>query len=264
MRGVALCEALFVRLTCVWRCARRSGGWWLDCWPWSRRKSCRPVMARCIFPAFSHYRYGPWHCFFVLKIIASIVSIGSGFRGGLFFSSLLVGALGGHLLAVALATVWPDGHFDSNAYAVISMSGLSAAVIGGPLTMTFIALETTGDLWLTTAVLIAVIISSQVTRELFRLLVRDLAVPFARRDHPQRGRYRVVRDLTVGKMMRRDVRTVPVTASVRLIPRALPIGSSATGWRSTTVAATRQGAESRTCMARKPRWIIHKELCAQY
>ena len=38
------------------------------------------------------------------------------------------------------------------------MGGLSAAVIGGPLTMTFIALETTGDLWLTTAVLIAVII----------------------------------------------------------------------------------------------------------
>ena len=32
-------------------------------------------------------------------------------------------------------------------------------MIGGPLTMTFIALETTGDLWLTTAVLIAVIIS---------------------------------------------------------------------------------------------------------
>ena len=44
---------------------------------------------------------------------------------------------------------------------------MSAAVIGGPLTMTFIALETTGDLWLTTAVLIAVIIASQVTREVF-------------------------------------------------------------------------------------------------
>jgi CIC family chloride channel protein len=29
----------------------------------------------------------------------SIVSLGSGFRGGLFFSSLLIGALGGHLLA---------------------------------------------------------------------------------------------------------------------------------------------------------------------
>ena len=104
---------------------------------------------------------------FVLKIAASIVSLGSGFRGGLFFSSLLMGAFGGHLLASALAMVLPSWHFDTNAYAVIGMSGLSAAIIGGPLTMTFIALETTGDLWLTTAVLIAVIISSQVTREAF-------------------------------------------------------------------------------------------------
>jgi CIC family chloride channel protein len=33
--------------------------------------------------------------------------------------------------------------------------------------MTFIALETTGDFWLTAAVLIAVIVSAQVTREAF-------------------------------------------------------------------------------------------------
>ena len=36
---------------------------------------------------------------FVLKIVASVISLGSGFRGGLFFSSLLIGALGGNLLA---------------------------------------------------------------------------------------------------------------------------------------------------------------------
>ncbi len=62
---------------------------------------------------------------------------------------------------------WPTIYFDPNAYAVIGMSALAASVIGGPLTMIFIALETTGDLWLTTAVLIAVIIAAQVTREVF-------------------------------------------------------------------------------------------------
>ena len=36
---------------------------------------------------------------FVLKPLASIVSLGSGFRGGLFFASLLLGALGGQLFA---------------------------------------------------------------------------------------------------------------------------------------------------------------------
>ena len=58
-------------------------------------------------------------------------------------------------------------HANPDAYAIIGMGALSVSVIGGPLTMTFIALETTGDLWLTTAVLIAVIISMQVTREFF-------------------------------------------------------------------------------------------------
>ena len=104
---------------------------------------------------------------FVLKALASIVSLGSGFRGGLFFASLLLGALGGQLFAVGLNAVWPGSHADPDAYAIIGMGALSVSVIGGPLTMTFIALETTGDLWLTTAVLIAVIVSMQVTREFF-------------------------------------------------------------------------------------------------
>src|ERR1700722_7650397 len=104
---------------------------------------------------------------FVLKIVASIASLGSGFRGGMFFSSLLIGALGGHMLAVALTMLWPTVYFDPKAYGVVGLSGLAAAVIGGPLTMIFIALDTTGDLWLTTAVLVAVIIAAQVTREVF-------------------------------------------------------------------------------------------------
>ena len=39
----------------------------------------------------------------VLKSIASAISIGSGFRGGLFFASLFLGALVGKAFAGALA-----------------------------------------------------------------------------------------------------------------------------------------------------------------
>jgi len=42
---------------------------------------------------------------FLLKIAASIVSLGSGFRGGMFFSPLPMGALGGELVAVAPAMI---------------------------------------------------------------------------------------------------------------------------------------------------------------
>ncbi len=164
---------------------------------------------------------------FVLKIAASIASLGSGFRGGLFFSSLLIGALGGHLLAVALTMFFPTYYFDPNAYAVIGMSALAASVIGGPLTMIFIALETTGDLWLTTAVLIAVIISAQVTREGFGYSFATWR--FHLRGETIRSASDVgwMRDLTVGSMMRQDVQTVHASTTIENFREAFPLGSAA-------------------------------------
>jgi chloride channel protein, CIC family len=164
---------------------------------------------------------------FVLKIVASIASLGSGFRGGMFFSSLLIGALGGHLLAVALTMFWPTFYFDPNAYAVIGMSALSASVIGGPLTMIFIALETTGDLWLTTAVLIAVIIAAQMTREVFGYSFATWR--FHLRGETIRSAADVgwMRDLTVDKMMRQDVQTAYAGSTVAAFREAFPLGSTA-------------------------------------
>ena len=162
---------------------------------------------------------------FVLKILASIASLGSGFRGGMFFSSLLIGALGGHLMAVALTMTFPTFYFDPNAYAVIGMSALAASVIGGPLTMIFIALETTNDLWLTTLVLIAVIISAQVTREAFGYSFATWR--FHLRGETIRSAADVgwMRDLTVGKMMRQDVQTVHASTNVASFREAFPLGS---------------------------------------
>jgi CIC family chloride channel protein len=164
---------------------------------------------------------------FVLKMLASIASLGSGFRGGMFFSSLLIGALGGHLLAVGLSLMWPTMYVDPNAYAVIGMSALSASIIGGPLTMTFIALETTGDLWLTTAVLIAVIIAAQVTREVFGYSFATWR--FHLRGETIRSAADVgwMRDLTVEKMMRVDVQTVSATATIEAFRKEFPLSSTA-------------------------------------
>jgi CIC family chloride channel protein len=166
---------------------------------------------------------------FLLKIAASIASLGSGFRGGLFFSSLLIGSLGGHLLAEAITMTWPMMNFDTNASAVIGMSALSASVIGGPLTMTFIALETTGDLWLTTAVLIAVIIAAQLTREVFGYSFATWR--FHLRGETIRSAADIgwMRDLSVEKMMRQDVETTKASATIAEFREAYPLGSTAYG-----------------------------------
>ena len=167
MRGVALCESMFSRLALrpTWRTMSRRVLVGLFAMVSPQVMSSGHGALR--IAGMLDLSFDFVALLFVLKILASIASLGSGFRGGMFFSSLLIGALGGHLLAVALTMMFPTIYFDPNAYAVIGMSALAAAVIGGPLTMIFIALETTNDLWLTTLVLIAVIISAQVTREVF-------------------------------------------------------------------------------------------------
>jgi CIC family chloride channel protein len=163
---------------------------------------------------------------FVLKIFASIVSLGSGFRGGLFFASLLLGAIGGRLFAVAANALWPGLMLDANVYEIIGIGALSASIIGAPLTMTFIALETTNDFWLASAVLIAVLISTQITREIFGYSFATWR--FHLRGETIRSAADVgwIRDLTVGRMMRPDFHTVQRDTSIEAFRIQFPLGST--------------------------------------
>jgi len=227
MRGVASCEALFLRLNVRPALRTAIGGLIVGALAIAAPQVMSSGHGALHLSGMVRLSLWTLALFFLLKIAASIISLGAGFRGGMFLSSLLIGALGGNLLADVLVMVWPSASFDSNAYAVISMSALSAAVIGGPLTMTFIALETTGDLWLTTAVLIAVIVSRQVTREAFGYSFATWR--FHLRGETIRSAADIgwMRDLTVGKMMRHDVRTVPTATTVAAFREAFPLGSSA-------------------------------------
>ncbi len=226
MRGVAACEQLFVRVRIK---------------PWLRPAIAGAVVGglALVSPQVMSSGHGALHLtglfklpmatlaiIFLLKSLSSIVSLGSGFRGGLFFASLLLGALGGQLFAIGVTSVFPSLHLDPDAFALIGLSALSASVIGGPLTMTFIALELTGDLWLTTAVLIAVIIARQVTREFFGYTFATWR--FHLRGETIRSAADVgwIRDLTVGQMMRADVRTTPVETPVSAFREAFPLGST--------------------------------------
>jgi CIC family chloride channel protein len=163
---------------------------------------------------------------FVLKIFASIVSLGSGFRGGLFFASLLLGAIGGRLFAAGSGALWPGLMLDANVYEIIGVGALSASIIGAPLTMTFIALESTGDFWLATAVLISVLISTQITREIFGYSFATWR--FHLRGETIRSAADVgwIRDLTVGRMMRPDFHTVQRDTSIEAFRTQFPLGST--------------------------------------
>jgi chloride channel protein, CIC family len=161
----------------------------------------------------------------VLKSIASAISIGSGFRGGLFFASLFLGALVGKLFAGTLAVVSTAHAVSPVVCALVGMSGLAVAIIGGPLTMGFLALEATGSLPLTVAVLAACVISAVTVRRTFGYSFATWR--FHLRGEAIRSAVDIgwMRNLTVGRMMRREMRTVRVDTPLAAFKRDFPLGA---------------------------------------
>ena len=160
----------------------------------------------------------------VLKALASAISIGSGFRGGLFFASLFLGALLGKLFAGLLALVTVVQALPAVVCALVGMSGLAVAVVGGPLTMAFLALESTGSLPMTVAVLAASVVSAITVRRTFGYSFATWR--FHLRGEAIRSAVDVgwVRTLTVGKMMRREFRRVPLDMTLETFRRQFPLG----------------------------------------
>ncbi|MFK0278707.1 chloride channel protein [Ensifer sp. NPDC090286] len=163
---------------------------------------------------------------FLLKSIASAVSIGAGFRGGLFFASLFLGALLGKIYALSANLLVSSSALSETTYAIMGMSCLAVAVIGGPLTMTFLALEVTGDFSLTALTLAAVITTSVIVRSTFGYSFATWR--FHLRGESIRSAHDVgwIRNLTVDKLMRVDVRTANVKTTVEAFKTTFPLGST--------------------------------------
>ena len=159
-----------------------------------------------------------------LKSLASAVSIGSGFRGGLFYASLLLGALTGKLFAGLLASVTAVQALPAIVCALVGMSAFATAVVGGPLTMAFLALESTGSLPMTAAVLAAAVVSSVTVRRTFGYSFATWR--FHLRGEAIRSAVDVgwVRNLTVGRMMRREFPRVPIDQTLSQFRREFPLG----------------------------------------
>ncbi len=160
------------------------------------------------------------------KIIASAVSLGSGFRGGLFSSSLFLGALFGILFVQLAALVFPEMAGERQAFMLAGMGSVAAAIIGAPLTMVFLTLEATGDFDMTVGVLLAVIIASTIVRLTFgysfatwRFHLRGLTI---------RGAYDVgwISELNVGRLMRSDPKIVTDDVALKVLRGLFPPGSA--------------------------------------
>jgi len=161
----------------------------------------------------------------IAKAVASAFSIGAGFRGGLFFASLFLGAIFGKVFAGVVGIMPFVTPMPSGLYAVVGMSGLAAAIVGGPLTMTFLALESTENFAVTMAVMAAAIAATITVRRLFGYSFATWR--FHLRGEQIRSAVDVgwIKVLTVGRMMRPVPVTVQAGASLAAFRQDVPLGA---------------------------------------
>jgi CIC family chloride channel protein len=163
---------------------------------------------------------------FLAKSAASAISLGFGFRGGLFFASLFLGTLIGHLYADGLAWMANRALVDDRDAAIVGMAALAVAVVGGPMTMAMLVLESTQNFSLTGAVIAASLVASTLVRELFgysfstwRFHLRGETIKSAR----DVGWMKM---LTAGRMMRREANATPASLTIAEFRRRFPLGST--------------------------------------
>jgi CIC family chloride channel protein len=162
----------------------------------------------------------------IAKALASILSLGFGFRGGLFFASLFLGTLIGHIFAEVLFLATGTVIVDPSNAALVGMAAFAVAVIGSPMAMAMLVLQATQDFALTGAVIAASLVASTIVREWFgfsfstwRLHLRGESVKSAR----DVGWTRMLR---ADNLMRRETRATPAALSIADFRHRFPLGST--------------------------------------
>lgn len=103
----------------------------------------------------------------VAKMAATAISLGFGFGGGVFSPSLVIGAMLGGAYGIVATLVFPDLSSGPGAYTLVGMAAVAAAVLGAPISTALIIFEMTGDYALTVAVMVAVVVASVTTQQLY-------------------------------------------------------------------------------------------------
>ena len=143
-----------------------------------------------------------------------------------FCSSLFLGSLFGSLIGDLLTRLGPGLAADPLIYALVGMGAVAAAIVGAPMTMIMLVLETTGDFSATIGVMVGVVTAAIAVRHWFgysfatwRFHLRGLTI----RSPEDVG---WINELLIGPMMRRDPAVISADLPLEELRRRFPAGST--------------------------------------
>ena len=164
----------------------------------------------------------------IAKATATVVCLGSGFGGGIFSPSLVLGALVGSAFGLIAGGFFPGLGSLTSVYALLAMAAVAACTLGAPISTIIMVFELTADYGITFALMVTVAIASLIFHQLhwhsffsWQLLKRGIDL-YTRHDQ------RVLASRKVAEVMRKEVVTVGLDADLdhlksMFLHRHLPI-----------------------------------------
>ncbi|MGB2896398.1 MAG: chloride channel protein [Anaerolineales bacterium] len=145
---------------------------------------------------------------FFLKMLATILTLGSGGSGGVFAPSLFMGAMLGVTFGQIVNLIFPSITAPAGAYALVGMSAFFSGAAHAPVTAILIMFEMTGDYKIILPLMLATVISTLFSRVLNKESIYTLKLS-RRGVHLDQGRdIDVMQGVKVGEIMTTDVHVV--------------------------------------------------------
>jgi CIC family chloride channel protein len=145
----------------------------------------------------------------VLKIVATSITIGSGGSGGVFAPSLFIGAMFGGAFGEMAGRLFPTITAPVGAYSLVGMAAVFAGASRAPITSIIILFEMTRDYDIIVPLMLAVAVSTVVSRSIRQESIYTTKVRRAGIDLRRYGEGDLMRSIKVRQAMTSDFPEVP-------------------------------------------------------
>ncbi|MBN1310588.1 MAG: chloride channel protein [Anaerolineae bacterium] len=161
----------------------------------------------------------------VLKLLATIITLGSGGSGGVFAPSLFMGAMLGTAFGLIVNLLFPEITAPPGAYALVGMAAVFAAGAHAPITAVLILFELTGDYRIILPMMLTVVIATVLARVMLQG-ESIYSLKLTRRGiRLQRGRdIDIMQNVTVGEVMQESPDAVTPDMTIVQLSEALSRG----------------------------------------
>ncbi len=146
---------------------------------------------------------------FLLKMLATVITLGSGGSGGIFAPSLFMGAMLGFLFGHAAHHLFPSITAPAGAYPMVGMAAFFSSAAHAPATAILILFEMTGDYNIILPLMLATVLSALIARLPSSESIYTLKLT-RRGIHLEEGQdVDVMQGLTVREVMTTEMDVVP-------------------------------------------------------